>query len=372
MSLLRYFRLLVFVTVMSFCVGVSAQNEGLSALREPPSIGLDTIKPLSGKTDNFVCYSGYVMPPFLNEGDSVAVVAPGFFTPDKEIIVIMSTLRSWGLVPFRAPNVGQQHALRYAGTADQRLYDIEWALSNNSIKAVFCIRGGYGALHLIPHISPAMFRKQPKWIVGYSDITTLHSASVLGGTMSIHGAVGRELGSSKVCNMNYLLLRDLLFGNLPHYQVNRYNRYNKPGRVSGRLVGGNLTTLTTLLSTDFDVTRLDSIILFIEDVDEPYHNIDRMFNMLRIHGVFDRCVGLVMGSFSQCRKDFGCENVYELLSPYFKDLNIPVLCDFPTGHGPYNFPLIEGAPATLDVNETASTLIFNIEGRWQPVGYPWN
>lgn len=374
------------LAVVLACAAFAGSNvgaQGLAGLREPPRLASeplsapaaaksDTLQQSVTKRDNHTnsrrgCP---IIPPFLHEGDSVAIVSPGFYTPLNEISEIKAVLSSWGLVPFVAPNVGEHQAGRVAGPATHRFDDMQWALINKSFKAVFCSRGGYGTLHLLPYLDTSYFARYPKWIVGYSDITTLHAVSVLGGTMSVHGAVGRELGSRKVNKMNYLLLHDLLFGTLPRYQVNTPNGNNLQGRASGRLVGGNLATLTTLLSTDFDVTRLDSIILFLEDVDEPFHNIDRMFNMLRIHGVFDRCVGLVLGGFCKCKKDLGCETVYELLYPYFKDLGIPVLCDFPTGHGSYNFPLLEGAPATLVVGDASSSLFFNIDGRWMPVGYP--
>ena len=300
--------------------------------------------------------SSVQQPPFLQPGDRVALISPAYFTPMDNVLRTADLLRSWNLEPLIGPNVGKSFAGEYAGTVAERLADIRWALADSSIKAVICNRGGYGTIHLIDSLPPSLWASHPKWLVGFSDITTLHgllsNARVpsLHATMSSFLALGGNDSSS-------LLLRDLLFGSLPIYQLPPHP-LNVTGKASGILVGGNLSTLSANLHTPADPTASDSLVLFIEDVEETMHNIDRQFTLLLRAGVLDRCSAVILGQFTDCNDEFSFPSPEAMLLQYLQAYNIPVLCDFPAGHGSPNLPLLLGSPVSLEVRPDGSSLQF--------------
>lgn len=306
-----------------------------------------------------------VKPPYLKAGDRVALVSPSYFKSMKEVEKAAEVLREWGLVPVIAPNVGKIYAGRYAGTVEERVSDLRWALADTTIKAIICNRGGYGTIHYIDQIPLAEWRAHPKWLVGFSDVTTLHGLLARAGVMSIHGTMGMYL-ATRATDMSSTLMRDLLMGSVPHYEVPAHPQ-NIVGRASGILVGGNLCTITPNLGTQADATRGSDLILFIEEVDEGMHNIDRQFNILMMNGVLDRCKGVVLGTFTSCEREFSYESVEAMLRPYIEKYKIPLLCGFPGGHGKVNLPLVMGAPVTIDVRPDGATLQFNIAGEQQEV-----
>ena len=155
-------------------------------------------------------------------------------------------------------------------------------------------------------------------------------------------------------------------GKVPYYQVPAHPQ-NITGKATGVLVGGNICTFAPNVGTQADATLGKDIILFIEEVGESMHNIDRQFNILAMNGVLDRCKGVILGEFAGCGSEFTYESVEAMLCNYLKDWNIPVLCGFPAGHGDVNLPLVMGAPVTIDVRADGATVQFNIEGQPQEV-----
>jgi len=166
--------------------------------------------------------------------------------------------------------------------------------------------------------------------------------------------------------MTNTLLRDLLTGTVPQYEVPAHP-LNLPGYAQGALVGGNLSCITPILGTEADPTLAGGFILFIEEVEEDMSHIDRMINALLLNGVFDRCRGVILGEFTDCEANLGYDSVEEMICSYFKDRDIPVLCGFPAGHGDVNLPLIFGAPVMLDVRADGATLTFDIAGQVKTV-----
>ena len=294
--------------------------------------------------------------PFLRPGDRVALVSPGYVAPEKDIVSTIQVLEGWGLEAVVAPNVGKTFADKYAGTPEERVADLRWALADTTIKAILCNRGGYGALHLIELMSYNEWRRNPKWLVGFSDVTTLHGLLCRAGVMCIHGTMSMFLADGGT-DTSSILLRDLLFGSLPRYEVPPHPE-NITGHATGTLVGGNLCTLTPLLGTKADPTAGNDFILFLEDVDETMHNIDRQFKVLELNGVLDRCKGVVLGSFSNCKPEFSYPCIEAMLRPYIEKRGIPLLCGFPAGHSTPNMPLILGAPVTIDVRPDGASLSF--------------
>ena len=306
-----------------------------------------------------------VKPAYLKAGDKVALISPSYYTPMENVEKTAEVLRGWGLVPVIGPNVGKVEAGRYAGTVEERVSDIRWALKQDDVKAIICNRGGYGTIRLIDYLSLKELAASPKWIVGFSDITTLHGLWSRAGVMSIHGTMSSFLAAGGA-DATSTLMRDLLLGKVPRYEVPAHPQ-NITGKATGVLVGGNICTFAPNLGTQADATLGKDIILFIEEVGESMHNIDRQFNILALNGVLERCKGVILGEFSDCGSEFTYENVEAMLCEYLKGKGIPVLCGFPGGHGDVNLPLVMGASVTIDVRGSGSTIEFNIDGNQQEV-----
>ena len=303
-----------------------------------------------------------VQPPVLQPGDKIALVSPAYFTSKENVDAASEILRSWGFEPVVGPNVGKEYLGYYAGTDKERLADLKWALRDPSIKAILCNRGGYGTIHLTRMLPLRTFAAHPKWLIGFSDITTLHGMANRAGVMSIHGTMCSLMAKSEGEGMTNTLLRDLLTGTVPQYQLPAHP-LNLPGLAHGTLVGGNLSSITPVLGTEADATLAGCIILFLEEVEEDMSHIDRMINALLLNGVFDRCEGVILGEFTDCEANLGYDSVEEMICSYLADRDIPVLCGFPAGHGDVNLPLLTGAPVTLDVRDSGATLTFDVEGK---------
>ena len=304
-------------------------------------------------------------PDYLRAGDKVALISPSYYTPMENVEKTAEVLRSWGLEPVVGPNVGKVVDGKYAGTVAERISDIRWALSDPTVKAVICNRGGYGTIQLIDQLSFAELKASPKWLVGFSDISTLHGLLTRASVMSIHGTMSSFLAKGGTDETS-TLMRDLLFGKVPHYEVPAHKQ-NVTGRASGTLVGGNLCTFVPNLGSQADATMGKDLILFVEEVEESMHNIDRQMRILEMNGVLDRCKGIILGEFTDCGKEFTYESVEAMLHEQLKAYNIPVLCGFPSGHGDVNPPLVMGANVTIDVRTDGATLQFNIDGDQQQV-----
>lgn len=301
-----------------------------------------------------------VRPPYLQKGDKVALISPSYATPMENVEKTAQLLRTWGLEPVIGPNVGKTYVKQYAGTDEERLSDLKWGLGNKDVKAIICNRGGYGSIHLIDKLSPQDVSASPKWLVGFSDITTYHGMFARDGVMSVHGTMSSFLAKGGE-DLTSTLMRDLLYGKVPRYELPAHPQ-NITGRAQGVLVGGNLCTFVPNLHTSADATMADNIILFVEEVGESMHNIDRQIRVLELNGVLSRCRGIVLGEFTSCGSEFTYESTEAMLREIFQKYNIPVLCGFPGGHGDINYPLIMGAPVTIDVRNDGATLSFDIDG----------
>ena len=299
-------------------------------------------------------------PDYLKPGDKVALISPSYFTPMENVEKTAEVVRSWGLQPVIGPNVGKVVDGRYAGTVAERISDLRWALNDPSIKAIICNRGGYGTIQLIDQLTLAELKASPKWLVGFSDISTLHGLMSRAGVMSIHGTMSSFLAKGGTDETS-TLMRDVLLGNVPRYELPAHSQ-NITGRATGVLVGGNLCTFVPNLGSAADATMGDNLILFVEEVEESMHNIDRQMRILQMNGVLDRCKGVILGEFTDCGSEFTYESVEAMLHDMLAEYHIPVLCGFPGGHGDVNLPLVMGAPVSIDVRSDGATLQFNIDG----------
>ena len=303
-------------------------------------------------------------PAFLKPGDKVALLSPSSFTPMENVVSGVAILQEWGLQPVVGPNVGKTYKGSYAGTPEERLADLRWALEDPSIKAILCNRGGYGTIGLVDKLPLEVLSAHPKWLVGFSDITTLHGMETRAGVMSIHGTMCSLMAKYEGKDISSLLLRDLLMGDVPAYELPAHPQ-SIPGKASGILAGGNLCTFSPVLGTPADATLGRDIILFIEEVEENMSHIDRLINLLIFNGVMDRCKGVVLGQFTDCEANLDFGSVEEMIASYLKPYGVPVLAGFPGGHGEVNLPLVMGAPVTLDVRSDGATLCFGLEGTAQ-------
>ena len=328
--------------------------------------GDDVVKPTPDEPVALNC----AKPDYLKAGDRVALISPSYYTPMETIEKAANVIRSWGFEPVIAPNVDKMLDGKIGGTVEERVSDIHWALSDPGIKAILCNRGGYGTIQLIDQLPFDEVKAAQKWIIGYSDISTLHGFWSRAGVMSIHGTMSTTLakgGTDKTCTM----MRDLLLGKVPRYEVPAHQQ-NILGRASGVLVGGNLCTFAPNVGSRADATTGKDLILFVEEIGENMRNIDRQMRLLKLNGVFDRCKGVILGEFISCGTEFTDENgdvisIEAMLHDLLAEYHIPVLCGFPTGHGDVNLPLVMGAPITIDVRTDGATLQFDIDGDQQIV-----
>lgn len=305
-----------------------------------------------------------IQPPYLKDGDKVALISPAYWVPQEALLQAAETIRGWGLQPVIGPHTNNLNVNAYAGTADERAADLLWALEDDSIKAVICSRGGYGSIHLLNRISQECYLQHPKWLIGHGDITVLLYAATSAGMMGIHGPMAFQIAGNQEPATS--ITRNILFGTLPQYMIPG-NPYNRSGHAEGILVGGNLSSYSAIAGTKFHLPPKQDIILFIEEVEESLHGIDRLFYMLSLQMDFEKVKGVIFGTFRSIRYDLQYGSVEQMLVAHLRQYDIPVCCGFPVGSDSC-IPLIEGAPCSLDVTTEKVTLTFNINGSVEPYG----
>ncbi len=302
-------------------------------------------------TTNMIC------PPYLKSGDKIAIVAPARKVSLSEMEMANDRFNKWGLQVVTGLYLfGEQD--QFSGTDEERTADFQMMLDDVEIRAIICARGGYGTVRMIDKLNFNAFQQHPKWIVGYSDITVLHShIQTLFGIETIHAIMPinfPDLGSETAIES----LRKALFGGPIEYDVAPHP-LNLTGNVSGLLIGGNLSILYSLNGTQSDIQTEDKI-LFIEDVDEYLYHLDRMMMNLKRCGKLDKIKGLVVGSLSKMNDNtipFG-KQAEEIISEYVKDSAIPVCYNFPAGHSVKNYALILGREVKLTVDLNGVSLLF--------------
>ena len=305
-----------------------------------------------------LCWMPSLSAQILHEGDTIAIISPSSSTDTTTINGGIRTLESWGYHCVVGPNaLNDYHG--FAGTIDERLSDLLWALREPSVKAVMCSRGGDGAAHLMARLSLDTLRQYPKTIIGFSDVTALLCAEAMAGVKGIHGSMCWALKTYEGNDTISQTLRRLLQGELPTYRVAPHPLDIK-GRAEGIVVGGNLSVYNDLAGSDFDPLLLDDIILFMEDTGEGMSKVDRMLHNLEIRGLLPHLRGIIVGQFNKYKHpENGFQDMYQMLHEYMKHYGIPVCFDFPVGHAHLrNLPLLTGARATLEVTPEGTTLSY--------------
>lgn len=286
------------------------------------------------------------LPDFLNRGDRVVLLSPAGVVDPLVVERAQYALLAWGLEVLIA-----EHTLsvegRFAGTCDERGADFIHAMRDPMVKAIFCTRGGYGAIQLLEDLERNITADCRKWLVGYSDVTLLHAFMSKRGVISLHAPMAHHIGSAPD-DQSVCALRSLLFGHFDGYRVD-VHALNRQGSGCGRLIGGNLAVLMGLRSTPYDFDY-DGAILFLEDIGEPAYKIERMIYNLRLGGVFNRIAGLIIGQFTDCEEDLRMPlGIYENISHLVSDFDFPIAFNFPVGHTNFNLPLPVGAVVELKV-----------------------
>lgn len=296
------------------------------------------------------------LPPYLSEGDRVAIVSPSSKIDKSFLKGAKERLESWGLKVVMGKYAGNASG-RFAGTVKQRLSDLQKMMDDPEIKAILCSRGGYGAVHLLEKLDFTRFREQPKWLIGFSDITALHNLFQSNGFASLHAPMARHLTVEPENDPCTLYLKLMLGGELPLYSC-PHHKLNHPGTARGILRGGNMAVFHGLRGTPYDIPA-DGTILFIEDISERPHAIERMMYNLKLGGVLEKLSGLIIGQFTEYDEDRSLgKELYAALADLVKEYDYPVCFHFPVGHVTYNLPLINGAEVELNVGKKTTELKF--------------
>ncbi|MEM5538907.1 MULTISPECIES: LD-carboxypeptidase [unclassified Olleya] len=301
-----------------------------------------------------------IQPPYLKAGDTVAIVAPSGVLKNRfdEVNRAKQLLESWKLHVVIGKHVFNQ-ANHFAGTDQERCEDFQMALDDPKIKAIWSARGGYGTVRILDSLDYTKFLKQPKWIIGYSDITALHNQIHNLGVQSLHAIMGVSLPENlEDIADSIATFKNTLFGQPLRYAL-KGSKYNKSGDANGILVGGNLTILHTMLGSK-DSIDTDGKILFIEEIGEYKYHIDRMLQSLKRAGYFDNCKGVIVGDMSRMRKNTTLwgTSIEQLILDALSDYNFPIAFNMPAGHEKDNRALILGRQVVLKVDKSKSTLIF--------------
>ena len=286
-----------------------------------------------------------IIPPYLQPGDEVAILSPASFPHTENWKLGVEVLESWGLRVRNAPNYLSRH-FGLGGTDAERLSDLQQMLDDPSIKAIFPIRGGYGSSRLLDSLDFSGFKSNPKWIVGFSDITALLCEVDRLGFASIHGPMPHNFcqkgGESALQNLYTALFEGVVSVSAPAHPLNRL------GEASAEIIGGNLSLLCHLIGSSTFASTAGKI-LFLEEVGERLYHVDRMLLQLKRAGMFQNLAGLIVGGFTDCNEaslTIG-KTAFELVAEHTSGTSFPIAFDFPAGHIPNNQPLIFGVKTKL-------------------------
>ena len=297
------------------------------------------------------------IPPYLKKGDTIGITCPAGYMPADKAATCIQTLQQWGYEVMVGKTLGSDSTNYFSGTDEERLNELQAMLDDESIKAILCGRGGYGLGRIIDQIDFSKFKKSPKWIIGFSDITVLHCH--FNGKLkiaSLHAPMAAAFNDGGFSNEFVQSLQKTLTGKKTSYSCD-INPFNKQGKASGELVGGNLALLTHLIGTPSDINTKNKI-LFIEDIGEYLYNVDRMFYQLKRSGKLEKLAGLIIGGFTDMKdttRPFG-KTVYEIISEVVKEYNYPVCFQFPVSHEKENYTLKVGVKYKLDISKRKVSL----------------
>ena len=307
-----------------------------------------------------------ITPPYLQKGDTIAIIAPAGILKNKQEIIKKAQLlsESWGLKVVLGKNLFNQNN-HFSGTDEERREDFQEALDNKNIKAIWAARGGYGSVRILDKLDFTKFMGNPKWVIGYSDITAFHNHIHNLGVESIHGMMGSNLGDElKDIKETVSSFKKALFGEDLSYTIptSKYNRSSISLRsekaVEGQVIGGNLAILASMLGSESQLNT-EGKIVFIEEVGEYKYAIDRMLQSLKRANYFTNIKAVVVGNMTDVKMNSTVwgSSIEQLILDVLPE-GIPVLFDFPAGHELDNRALIFGRKVELIINSQESSIVF--------------
>lgn len=297
-----------------------------------------------------------IRPKGLKAGDKIAIVAPAGRLLDGSLNSAINILKAWGLHVVMGEFVHKGNNY-FSGTDDERLADFQKALDNSEIRAIFCARGGYGTTRIIDRINFENLKENPKWIVGFSDITALHFHVHNLGIASVHSVMPTGFGDTESESIESL--RKILFNEPIQYNLDS-DELNINGTCSAQIIGGNLSLITDSLGTSSEID-FDNKILFIEEIDEHLYKIDRMMVQLKRAGKLRALAGLMVGHMTKMKDTkvmFG-KNVKELILGHVADYNYPVTFNLPVGHEPLNLAIPVSYKCSLKISDQLVRIKFD-------------
>ena len=348
--------LLITLLILGILITGCSQNGDENKYR---SEGEDTKFEISG----YHQYQGKKKSYFLSEGDKIAVISPSELPTREQVDATLKGLEEWGFTPIEGKYVCPK-----TRTLEEQIEDLEWALTDPEIKAIYCVRGGYASSEVMDRFSLDLISNANKPIIGYSDITVYHSAWTIANLPSIHSSMSATfMDLPEDCAEAQL---HMMKGEIPSYRCETSTPC-VDGEAEGILIGGNLSTFVTVLNTAYDSTRLNEpYILFLEDVDDNIREIHRYLTILKHMGVLDGASGIIFGEWTMLPADdeanFGAirggafESVADMIQREFlADTDIPVAFGFLAGHGDVNYPLLMGETVHISVSEGSYTIEWN-------------
>ncbi len=291
-----------------------------------------------------------IQPPNLKPGDKIGIMCPAGFMPADKTTACVTILQDWGYEVIMGKTVGGSSQNYFSGTDEERRNELQEMLDDKKIKAILFARGGYGTGRIIDDISFKNFLKHPKWLIGFSDITILHTHLLSNYKIaSLHAPMAAAFQNASQNDEYLLSLKDALEGRKTIYNTSAHP-YNIKGDCKGLLIGGNLALLANIIGTRSDFKTTGKI-LFIEDIGEYLYNADRMLSQLKRVGKFYKLKGLIFGGFTDMKdteRKFGT-GIEEILKSFADEMECPVCFRFPVSHGKENFALKVGGKYHLNI-----------------------
>jgi len=297
------------------------------------------------------------IPPYLKKGDTIAITCPAGYMAAEKAQACIYRLQQWGYKVMVGKTLGSASANYFSGTDEERADELQAMLDDESISAILCARGGYGLGRIIDRLHFKQFKKKPKWIIGFSDITVLHTHIYNNyGIATLHAPMAGAFNNGEDRNEFVLSLQAAIEGRKLKYQVPAHP-FNRSGQAVGEMVGGNLTLLTHVIGSSSEI-KTKGRILFIEDTGELLYKIDRMMYQLKRSGKLDKLAALVVGGFSDMtdtERPFG-KTAYEIIAAIVADYDYPVCYNFPISHNKENYAVKVGVGYKLKVGKSKVTL----------------
>lgn len=297
------------------------------------------------------------IPPYLKPGDTIGLVCPSGYMPSDKVTTCVAVLEEWGYQVRPGKTVGSQFHY-FSGTDEERASDLQAMLDDTTLAAILCARGGYGLSRIIDALDFSAFKKKPKWLIGFSDVTILHAhLNTQLHVATLHAPMAGAFNEGGYGNEYVQSLRNALQGEVANYNCVSHP-LNRSGAAAGELVGGNLSLIAHLIGSP-SAYRTKGRILFLEDIGEYIYNIDRMMIQLKRSGLLDELAGLIIGGFTEMKDTlipFGNE-VYPLIREHIQPYAYPVCFNFPVSHDTPNYALKVGINHVLHVGESGVRLI---------------